>query len=181
VLRDALAGVRGSAAHPGGERIFERISGELSKAGTLDEVATVVGPLAEALHADEVHISVYDHRDDSVVAVRGGRWQLDNERYPLRDYPATRHVMETRCSLQILMGDDYADPDEVELLEGLGFASMLLVPIVFRNRSLGIVEAYSRVERPWTRSEIMRARLACSHLGATIYALQVADGDTPTA
>jgi EAL domain-containing protein (putative c-di-GMP-specific phosphodiesterase class I) len=181
VLRDALAGVRGSSGHPGGERLFERISGELSAATTLDEVAAVVGPLAEALHADQVDISVYDHRDDCVVEVSGGRWELDSQRYPLAHYPATRHVMETRCALQILASDEYADPDEVGLLEELGFASMLLVPIVFRNRSLGIIEAYSRTERAWTRSEIMRARLACSHLGATIFALQVADAAVPAA
>ena len=181
VLREALAGVRGTYGHAGGERLFERISDKLSEATTLDEVAAVVGPLAEALHADQVDISVYDGRDDSVAAVTGGRWQLDSERYPLAHYPATRHVMETRCSLQILAGDMYADPDEVCLLEELGFASMLLVPIVFRNRSLGIVEAYSRTERPWTRSEIMRARLACSHLGATIFALQAADAGAPAA
>ena len=182
VLREALAGVSRPSANPGGERLFERISDKLSAAASLDEVAAVVGPLAEALHADQVHISVHDQRDDSVVAVSGsGRWDLDGQRYPLAQYPATRHVMETLCSLQILLNDQYADPDEADLLEELGFASMLIVPIVFRNRSLGIVEAYSRAERPWTRSEIMRARLACSHLGATIFALQVAERATPAA
>ena len=100
---------------------------------------------------------------------------LRHEHYRLTEYPATRHVLETRCSLQILVNDEYADPDEVALLRETGYASMLMVPIVFRNRSLGIIEAYTRTERPWTRSEITRARLACSHLGATIFALQVAD------
>jgi GAF domain-containing protein len=175
VLRDALAGIRAPEDHRRGELLFERISASLSAATTLDDVATVVGALAEALHADEVALSLYDGADDSVVAVTGHSWAFDPVRYRLADFPATRHVLETRCSLQILINDRYADPDEVEVLRETGHQSVLMVPIVFRNRSLGIIEAYSRTERPWTRSEITRARLACSHLGATIFALHVAD------
>jgi EAL domain-containing protein (putative c-di-GMP-specific phosphodiesterase class I) len=174
VLRDALAGVRDPQAALRGEALFEQISADLSAATTLDEVAAVVVPLAEGLHADEVAISLVDAGTDCVVAVTGDGWMFDNERYPLGDFPATRHVLETRCALQILAGDPYADPDEVRLMTENDYASMLIVPIVFRNVSLGIVEAFSRVERPWTRTEITRARLACSHLGATIYALHTA-------
>jgi GAF domain-containing protein len=62
----------------------------------------------------------------------------------------------------------------VRVLRASGHRSLLMVPIVFRNVSLGIVEAFASEERPWTRTEITRARLACSHLGATIFALHTA-------
>jgi EAL domain-containing protein (putative c-di-GMP-specific phosphodiesterase class I) len=176
VLRDALAGIRVPQDRRRGELLFERISADLSAATTLDEVAKLVGALAEALHADEVALSLYDAENESVIGVTDHQWIFEHDHYRLAEYPATRHVLETRCSLQILVNDEYADPDEVALLRETGYASMLMVPIVFRNRSLGIIEAYTRTERPWTRSEITRARLACSHLGATIFALQVADG-----
>jgi EAL domain-containing protein (putative c-di-GMP-specific phosphodiesterase class I) len=174
VLREALAGIRDPRATLRGEALFERISADLSAATTLDDVAAVVLPLAEGLHADEVAISLVDADTDSVVAVTSDGWTLENERYQLDDFPATRHVLETRSALQILESDPYADTDEVRLLREAGHRSVLIVPIVFRNVSLGIVEAFSRVERPWTRTEITRARLACSHLGATIFALHTA-------
>ena len=176
VLRDALAGIRDSRASLRGEALFERISADLSAARTLDEVAALVVPLAEGLHADDVAISLVDADTDSVVAVTSDGWTLENEHYPLQDFPATRHVLETRSAVQILAGDPYADPDEVRVLRASGHRSLLMVPIVFRNVSLGIVEAFARDERPWTRTEITRARLACSHLGATIFALHTAGG-----
>jgi EAL domain-containing protein (putative c-di-GMP-specific phosphodiesterase class I) len=174
VLRDALAGIRDSRASLRGEALFERISADLSAARTLDEVAALVVPLAEGLHADDVAISLVDADTNSVVAVTSDGWTLENEHYPLQDFPATRHVLETRSAVQILAGDPYADPDEVRVLSASGHRSLLMVPIVFRNVSLGIVEAFAREERPWTRTEITRARLACSHLGATIFALHTA-------
>jgi len=156
-----------------GEALFERISADLSSATTLDQVAAVVVPLADGLHADVVAISLVDADTDCVVAVTSDGWTLENEGYALDDFPATRHVIETRSALQILVSDPYADADEVRVLREAGHGSLLVVPIVFRNVALGIVEAFSHVERPWTRTEITRARLACSHLGATIYALHV--------
>jgi EAL domain-containing protein (putative c-di-GMP-specific phosphodiesterase class I) len=174
VLRDALAGIRDPQASMRGEALFERISADLSAATTLDEVAAVVAPLADGLHADEVAISLVDANTDSVVAVTSDGWTLENERYLLDDFPATRHVLETRSAVQILVSDPYADPDEVRVLRELGHRSLLMVPIVFRNVSLGVVEAFASEERPWTRTEITRARLACSHLGATIFALHTA-------
>ena len=58
VLRDALAGIRDPRAPLRGEALFERIGADLSAARTLDEVAAIVVPLAEGLHADDVAISL---------------------------------------------------------------------------------------------------------------------------
>ena len=174
VLRDALAGVRDPRSPLRGEALFERIGADLSAATTLDQVAAVVVPLAEGLHADDVAISLVDADTDCVIAVTSDGWTLENERYHLDDFPATRHVLETRGALQILVSDPYADADEVRVLRESGHRSLLVMPIVFRNVSLGIVEAFARDERPWTHTEITRARLACSHLGATIFALHTA-------
>jgi GAF domain-containing protein len=47
---------------------------------------------------------------------------------------------------------------------------MLIVPVVCRGESLGIVEAYSDVERPWTRTEINRARIISNQFASVIEA-----------
>ncbi|HEY3186501.1 MAG TPA: EAL domain-containing protein, partial [Solirubrobacteraceae bacterium] len=107
VLRDALAGVRDPRGSHSGEALFEFIGADLSAATTLDQVAAVVGPLAAGLHADEVAISLHDAEADCIVAVTGDRWDLEGECYDLSDYPATRHVLETRSALQIIVSDPY--------------------------------------------------------------------------
>ena len=60
---------------------------------------------------------------------------------------------------------------EVELLLSLGLRSLLIVPVVSRGESLGIVEAYSKLERPWTRTEINHARIISNQFGSVILAL----------
>ena len=45
------------------------------------------------------------------------------------------------------------------------------MPVVSQGESLGIVEAYSRLERPWTRTEINHARIISNQFGSVILAL----------
>jgi GAF domain-containing protein len=43
-----------------------------------------------------------------------------------------------------------------------------MVPIVLGGESLGVVEAMSEEERPWTRTEINRARIISHQLASVI-------------
>jgi GAF domain-containing protein len=45
-----------------------------------------------------------------------------------------------------------------------------MVPVVHRGESIGILEAYCDVERPWTRSQINRARIISNQFASTIEA-----------
>jgi GAF domain-containing protein len=65
-----------------------------------------------------------------------------------------------------------ADLGELALLGRLGYQSLLMVPVVCRDERLGLLEAYSSVERPWTRSEINRARIISYQLGAVLDGLE---------
>jgi GAF domain-containing protein len=46
-----------------------------------------------------------------------------------------------------------------------------MVPVVHCGESLGIVEAMSCEERPWTRTEINRARIIANQLASVIQSL----------
>jgi GAF domain-containing protein len=46
-----------------------------------------------------------------------------------------------------------------------------MVPVVLRGECLGIVEAMSHEERPWTRTEINRARIIANQLASVIQSL----------
>src|SRR2546423_411253 len=93
------------------------------------------------------------------------------ERFPLGEFPLTARVLHDQEAVQVLVGDPEADRREVELMLSLGHRSLLIVPVVSRGESLGIVEAYSNHERPWTRTEINQARIISNQFGSVILAL----------
>jgi len=43
-----------------------------------------------------------------------------------------------------------------------------MVPVVHRGESLGMVEAMCHEERPWTRTEMNRARIVANQLASVI-------------
>ena len=93
------------------------------------------------------------------------------ERFPLAEYPLTARVLREQVAVQILVGDPDADPQEVVLLLRLGYRSLLMMPVVTHGEALGIVEAYSGSERPWTRTEINRARIISNQFASVIETL----------
>ena len=77
-------------------------------------------------------------------------------------------MLDEQEAIQVLVGDPRADHAEVALLLELGYRSLLMVPVVHRGESLGIVEAMTERERPWTRTEINRARIIANQLASVI-------------
>ena len=50
----------------------------------------------------------------------------------------------------------------------LGCRSLLMVPVVRRGETMGLLEAFSGAERPWTRTEINRARIIANQFAASL-------------
>jgi hypothetical protein len=171
VCRDGLtAALVGRVSGPLGDRLplFEAVSRRLAGARTLDQVADVTRDVSEGIGADEVFISVWDVVDDAVTTVSRDAWAATGDRFRLRDYPATRGVLEQQRALVVHVDDPGADPSELSYLRRRRLRSVLLVPIIAHGRTLGLLEAFARTDRPWARSDIQRARLVCNQLGAVI-------------
>jgi GAF domain-containing protein len=83
-------------------------------------------------------------------------------------------VLNTGEAVQVLASDPSADLGEVSILGQLGFGTLLMVPVVCRDERLGLLEAYGMIERPWTRTEINRARIIAYQLGAVLDGLEQA-------
>jgi GAF domain-containing protein len=83
-------------------------------------------------------------------------------------------VIENQEAIQVLVGDPRADQAEVALLLQQGYRSLLMVPVVLRGECLGIVEAMAEEQRPWTRTEINRARIIANQLAPVIQSLSQA-------
>jgi diguanylate cyclase (GGDEF)-like protein len=157
-----------------GDRRLEHLSARLADAHTRGDLLRALGLIAGELHADKICLSRWHPDRDLIETLAESGEQAIDDFYPLDDYPLTGTVLREQEAAQVLAGDPSADPAEVELLLSLGFRSMLLVPVIHRGASLGILEAQSASDRPWTRTEINRARIISNQLGSVIDSFSLA-------
>jgi GAF domain-containing protein len=93
---------------------------------------------------------------------------FEGARWLVSDYPSTERCLREQATVQVLARDPDADRAEVELLDAQGIASMLMVPVLYGGRTVGLLEAYAVDERPWSRGQIYRARIIAYQLGAVL-------------
>ncbi|HSL96748.1 MAG TPA: GAF domain-containing protein [Thermoleophilia bacterium] len=86
---------------------------------------------------------------------RSGRRLPGAPEYPLARYPLTRRVLEGRMTAVVNLSDPAADSDERRELEREGDKSLLMVPLVYRGRSIGLIEVMDHLrERRYSRQEL---------------------------
>ena len=108
-------------------------------------------------------ISTFNEETQSVRILadydRSGRRLPGASEYPLARYPLTRRVLEERVTAVVNLSDPAADPDERRELEREGDKSLLMVPLVYRGRSIGLIEVMDHLrERRYSRQELRLCR-----------------------
>ncbi len=117
-----------------------------------DEQTAVVTTLAD-----------YDDRGEPFVNGAAGKV------YQAARYPLTRRVLMERVTALVNVSDPAADPDEVRELRREDDKSLLMVPLVYRGRSIGLLELVDHLrERRYTRQEL---RLCTAIAGQAAVAL----------
>jgi hypothetical protein len=151
-----------------GDRRLEHLSARLANARSRDDLNSALDLIAGELHADKVSLSQF-HPDMGVIeTLAESGEQPEEEFFSVDEYPTTARVLERQESAQVMVGDPRADPHEVELMFSLSYRTLLIVPVVNRGETLGIVEAMCHEERPWTRTEMNRARIVANQLASVI-------------
>jgi diguanylate cyclase (GGDEF)-like protein len=181
--RNALA--QALVSSPGGEtpaisagdRRLEHLSRRLADARSESDLEDVLELIEGELHADKIVLSRWlpEMQAQEILAESGEG--ATAELFALQHYPATQDVLEEQEASQVLAGDTDADPAELEYLAREGYRSLLMVPVVLRGESLGLVEAMSEVERAWTRTEINRARIIAHQLASVLQSLAGVPGN----
>ena len=133
-----------------------------------EDIIEVAAMIPAVLGADDAAVSRVVPGEGCVEDISRHGWSRPGERYQLADYPATEYVLRTRTAGQVVSGDPASDASEVALLERSGFQALLMVPLVFGGREVGLLELYRRHPLPWNSSEIERAQLLAHQLGAVI-------------
>ena len=91
--------------------------------------------------------------------------------YLVSDYPLTREVLDQGEPRVVSRADPSADPAEAELLERLGFESLLMLPLRSRRDTWGLVEVYSD-GRAFGTPEIERASALVDGVGELLADLE---------
>ena len=172
--REALA--KALVSSPGGEtpaisagdRRLEHLSARLANARSRSDLYAALDLIAGELHADKIALSQWHPDRCAVETLAESGEQPAEEFFSVEEYPMTGRALERQESAQVMVGDPRADRHEVELMFSLGYRSLLIVPVVHRGESLGIVEAMCNEERSWTRTEINRARIIANQLAPVI-------------
>jgi EAL domain-containing protein (putative c-di-GMP-specific phosphodiesterase class I) len=136
------------------ERVCHQIGEVADRAG----LRAVLDPIRVLLAVEEVTLSLITDDGSRVETIVSHDEETDPF-FSLDDYPATAAVIESGEAAQVLVSDPSADPAEVRLLRELGYHSLLMVPLVAGAQSIGVLEASSAEERPWSRSQIHSARI----------------------
>ncbi|MBF8290629.1 MAG: Diguanylate cyclase [Chloroflexi bacterium] len=142
-------------------RLLE-MSQELSQ--TLDPIqvgAVIARHIAGALGVDACAISSWDVAGDRIVSLgeHPDRGQvLAHPTYDLREFPATRRVLESQVAEIVDVEQPDADAAEAALLRELGFRVLAMVPLVAKGQSVGLVELMSVGLVPFDEPRLALAR-----------------------
>jgi hypothetical protein len=174
--RTALAAaLRAGNAQPGvitaGDRPLEQLSARLASVRSRADLEGALALIADELHADNVCLSRCVPDDGGTLETLAESGGSGPDRFALDDYPLTARVLHSQEAAQVLVSDPDSDPTEVDLLLSLGHQSLLIVPVVSHGETLGILEAFSDHDRPWTRTQINKARIISNQFGSVILAV----------
>ncbi len=136
---------------------------------------TVAEQMTRALGASGCALSLWD-RERGVVetlidlsASFPGEGDRRGAHYHLDDYPATRAVLETGQPVIVQRDDATADGAELALMERDEVYTLLMVPLITRDRALGLAELVHEVERgDYTPDQLRLARSLAAQAAVAI-------------
>lgn len=133
----------------------------------LDEVYSGVNRLAlQALDMDDCAIMLYDNVEEALRVELDLNRQGDRDRitpsgtmFDLRQYAAKTQALRENQIIVIRRDDPNADPKELEEMEANGDTARMLVPLVVREQSIGLlqIELQSQM-RTFTHRDIRMAQ-----------------------
>jgi len=183
---EALAQQIGGSNHMAARRARERELDTLletslalvSRLEVTDLLQEVAERLTRLMDCHFCAISIYDEGSQTVTMLAdfddGGRRLPDTEEYSLSRYPLTRHVLEEKVPAVVNPSDPAADPDELLELSREGDKSLLMVPLVYGGRAIGLLELMDHLrERRYSRQELRICGAIAGQAAAALHNAQL--------
>ncbi len=126
--------------------------------------------IALVAHADDCVLSTWDHENERVISF--GCYPTERLAnlepvYELERFPATREVLETGKTLVIDVDDPLSDPSEVAYMRDHGDRSLVMLPLVVRGESIGIVELSASRAKAFTDRDVELAQMLVREAAVT--------------
>jgi GAF domain-containing protein len=150
---------------------IDRLRAETSVPGLISGAARA---FADVLAAPACTISrvIGDLLVDLVQHQRSGTPERLGHGYLISDYPLTRAVIEERRPYTVFRGDPSSDPNEVRLLNELGYDSLLMVAIEAEDGAWGLVEVYGEEGRRFADEDLRVAEQLAGEVGDVLRQLE---------
>jgi GAF domain-containing protein len=185
IVRACRAGrqrlLRGTPAvrHAASTRDVYAVTAALATAGHRNDITAAVSASAVEIGVDVIGVSIVA----SGLNLReiASTDALDTNVYSLLDYPATLAVIDGAGAVEIQLSDASSDPAERALMQQLGHASLLLVPVYDGTRTIGVLEFAHRTPRRWSTQDIAHAKGLAAHLSPVLLRLGVGAAGARTA
>jgi EAL domain-containing protein (putative c-di-GMP-specific phosphodiesterase class I) len=160
--RRVLGGVGTSAREVMRTRDVYAVTAALASADRRHDIDTAIAATAVDLGVDTIGVSILT----GTLGLReiASTGELDPRSYALSDYPATLAVMNGSGTMEVQLADPDADFAERRLMQLLGYASMLLVPVGHGDQTIGVLEFAHNSPRRWSAQDIAHARGLANHL-----------------
>jgi two-component sensor histidine kinase/DNA-binding response OmpR family regulator len=136
---------------------------------------TVTWEMANLLEVEGCTIFEWDQETNTLsksASYPSSPWEQEAnlaETIDLEEYPLKRLVLMDRRAQQLSDGQPAVDPAEQANMRKAGIKSMLMLPVVFQHRTVGLVELKdSRVERIFTDHEVSLAHLLANQAASAI-------------
>ncbi|MEO6208421.1 MAG: sensor domain-containing diguanylate cyclase [Candidatus Limnocylindrales bacterium] len=138
------------------------MSGELSASLDSRQVANLTAShMARAMGVHECAISYWDRplgRVESLGYFPPARFEDLAPYFDVSDFPETLRALERQEVVIIDAQDPLADPAEVALMRKDGNRGLLMVPLVAKGQSIGLVEMFSQGPVSWGAERLELAR-----------------------
>jgi GAF domain-containing protein len=129
-------------------RLLLDVSSQLAASLDLREVANILARhLATVMGVEECAISWWDRENERVASLGYYPILPPEELEPFFDigsFAPTRQVLEEQVAVAIDVTDPRADPAEAALLIELGHGALVMLPLVAKGRSIGLIELMSK-------------------------------------
>ena len=100
---------------------------------------------------------------------RGRRWATSGV-FDLREFPATRRVLDDQAAMTVNVDDRGADAAEVALMRRYGEKSVLMLPLVFGGDTIGLLEACDRERsRRYSAQELRLCRALAGQAAVALH------------
>ena len=149
----------------------ERLRAETTVPGLLSATARAYVELLDA-PACTISRVIGDLLVDLMQHQKSGKPDRLGHGYLISDYPLTRAVIEERRPQTVSQNDPDPDPNEVKLLQELGYDALLMVAIEAGDEAWGLVEVYGEKGRRFKDEEVELAQDLAGEVGKILTQLE---------